>query len=254
MNINWNAKGYKTDFSFVHKYGEDVLELLNINVDDEILDLGCGNGALSKKISDMGGKVVGMDASEEMLKTARNDYENIDFYKADAANFTLADLNRTKPFDKVFSNAVFHWVDDQNALLRCINSALKKGGILVCEFGGYGCAETVHSALEKAFEKRGLNYKRTFYFPTIGEYTPIMEKNGFMVNYALLFDRFTQLKGENGLLNWINMFDKAPFGGVDENIAEKIKSEAVENCRNTLYKNGSWYCDYVRIRLRAEKI
>ena len=96
-----------------------------------------------------------------------------------------------------------------------------------------------------------MKYKRTFYFPTIGEYTPIMENNGLTVTYAVLFDRKTYLKGD--LISWINMFDKAPFDGVEEHIADEIKKEAQENLKNVLWENGKWFVDYVRIRFKAEK-
>lgn len=35
-----------------------------------------------------------------------------------------------------------------------------------------------------------------------------MERQGLRVEHAVLFDRPTPQKGENGLQNWINMFVK----------------------------------------------
>ena len=40
MNINWDAKGYKENFSFVHEYGEDVVSLLKSPKGAAVLDLG----------------------------------------------------------------------------------------------------------------------------------------------------------------------------------------------------------------------
>ena len=54
MNINWDAKGYKENFSFVHEYGEDVVSLLKSPKGAAVLDLGCGNGALSVKLLEKG--------------------------------------------------------------------------------------------------------------------------------------------------------------------------------------------------------
>ena len=54
MNINWDAKGYKENFSFVHEYGEDVISLLKSPKGAAVLDLGCGNGALSAKLLEKG--------------------------------------------------------------------------------------------------------------------------------------------------------------------------------------------------------
>ena len=45
-----------------------------------------------------------------------------------------------------------------------------------------------------------------WYYPSIGEYTSLMEEIGFRVIFAQHFDRPTPLDGENGLKNWIDMF------------------------------------------------
>lgn len=155
----------------------------------------------------------------------------------------------------IFSNAVFHWIDENNQqqLAENIFDNLKTGGILVCEFGGYGCAETVHSALEECFDEHGLDYPRTFYFPTIGQYAPVLESAGFRVKYALLFDRPTPLHTANGAADWIRMFLKTPFIGMPVEQKESIIIEAVEKIRPALFTNDGWIIDYVRIRVKARK-
>lgn len=106
MNILWNADKYAKDFSFVHQYGNGVLELIDTGKANTAIDLGCGNGALSGKLRDMGFAVIGIDSSPEQLAIARRDFPDIDFIKADAVSFIV-----DKPVDIVFSNAVFHWID-----------------------------------------------------------------------------------------------------------------------------------------------
>jgi len=215
-----------------------------------VLDLGCGNGALSVKLLEKGYKVIGMDASEAMLEIAKAQYPHMTFLQGDACSFHLKE-----PLDAIFSNAVFHWIDaSMHPHMLChLAGQLKTGGELVCEFGGNGCAETVHAALERAFAKRGLVYPRVFYFPTIGEYAPLLEEAGFRVEYAVLFDRPTKQKTEDGFKDWVNMFDKAPFEGMDEALKDEIIAEAEAESKEKLYHDGSWYIDYVRIRFRAVK-
>ena len=249
MNIKWNAKGYTKDFQFVHQYGENVLNLLEIEKGMKILDLGCGNGALTKKMVDMGADVIGMDASKDMLEVAKSNYPELKFIQDDAVGFVL-----NESVDAVFSNAVFHWINNHDGLAESIYNALKINGYLVCEFGGYGCVETIHSALERAFEERGLKYKRPFYYPTIGEYAPILERHGLKVVYATLFDRKTVLNGEDGMKDWIEMFIIQFFQGVDKALKDEIIREVVEKLKPILYENGIWYADYVRIRLKAQKV
>lgn len=166
--------------------------------------------------------------------------------------WNAAEFELEEKADVIFSNAVFRWIDAdrQEKLAANLAAQLKPGGELVCEFGGKGCAETVHASLEKNFAKRGLSYTREFYFPTIGEYAPILERHGFRVEYAVLFDRPTVQSTEDGLRDWILMFDKKPFEGLSEQTAKEIIDETVEELRNVLFADGRWIVDYVRIRIK----
>lgn len=251
MNITWNASEYQNSFHFVPKYGEDVFNLLTVQPGASILDLGCGNGTLTQLLHDRGYAVTGMDASEEMLKKARSEHPGLSLIHGDAANFTLS-----SPVDAIFSNAVIHWIDAnlQDSLIASVAKNLKQNGEFVFEFGGIGCAEAVHSTLEMIFNEKGLNYPRTFYFPSIGTYAPMLEKHGLRVEYAILFDRPTPQIGANGLKDWINMFIHVPFNGMDEVLKAEILDEAETRLRETLLNDGTWYIDYVRIRMRARKV
>ena len=50
MNIAWDAGKYTKDFSFVHQYGSAVAELLDCGQGSTVVDLGCGNGALTNQL------------------------------------------------------------------------------------------------------------------------------------------------------------------------------------------------------------
>ena len=252
MNIKWDADKYTEDFSFVHQYGNSVMELIDADKGSYVLDLGCGNGALTKALQDKGYLVKGLDASKELLGIARKNYPAIEFVQGDATNFALSE-----PVDVVFSNAVFHWInqEQQQDMLQCVYNAVKKNGQFVFEFGGYGNNQHIHSALATIFSEYGYCYEMPFYFPTISEYTTLLENTGFRVKYAVLFDRPTELKGSNGLKDWIHMFVKTPFSVIDEeHKKEEIIDKAVEVLQNDLYINGKWYADYVRIRIKAIRL
>lgn len=251
MNIYWDAEKYKQDFMFVPEYGAALLDLLDAAPGARVVDLGCGNGALTEQLAARGYDVVGLDASPEMLALARKAHPELAFRPGNAEDFVLE-----QPADAVFSNAVLHWIDagNQQAMLDHIATQIRPGGLFVCEFGGKGCAEAVHSTLERCFAAHGLRYRRTFYFPTIGEYAPMLERSGFRVEYATLFDRPTRQNGPDGLADWIRMFDTAPFAGVDPALAGQIIDEAVEALRPVLWHDGAWYVDYVRIRFKLRKL
>lgn len=252
MNIKWDADKYTSDFSFVHQYGNSVTELISADKNSSILDLGCGNGALTKALQDKGYMVKGLDASKELLDIARKNYPDIEFIQADAVSFSVEE-----PVDVVFSNAVFHWIEreKQRNMLRCVHNALKENGEFVFEFGGYGNNQLIHGALAEAFAECRYVYKMPFYFPAISEYSTLLEDTGFRVRYAVLFDRPTELKGEDGLKDWIKMFVKTPFSVIgNEDEKDAVIDRAVENLRNVLYRDGKWYADYVRIRMKAIRL
>ena len=250
MNQKWNAENYAADFSFVYKYGADVLNLIEGENVHDVIDLGCGTGTLTHELSLRGYHVAGLDASEDMLTRARANYPELTFTQADATNFTLA-----SPVDAVFSNAVLHWIDrtKQQDMMRCVHEALRPGGQFVFEMGGYGCGKMIHDELAKNFRAMGYEYVMPFFFPTIGEYAVMLEGAGFTVRYAILFDRPTELTGNDGLREWINMFVKNPFARVSADDKEKILRDTVDNLREKLFHGGRWYADYVRLRMRAVK-
>jgi hypothetical protein len=88
-----------------------------------------------------------------------------------------------------------------------------------------------------------------WYYPSIGEYTTLMEIIGFRVIFAQHFDRPTPLVGENGLKNWIEMFDSHLFINIDEDEKDYIITKMENNLKASLFKDGNWIADYKRIRV-----
>lgn len=249
----WKVDLYNKKHAFVYQYGEDLIQFLDPKANELILDLGCGSGQLTNEINKFGAKVIGMDSSKEMIADAQAKYPNLQFFVKDAANFQFE-----KPFDAIFSNAVLHWVlDSENAILS-MNKNLKLGGRLVVEFGGKGNVQTIVKSVRKYLKERGYIKNSTvenWYFPSISEYTSLLEKNGFEVEFANLYDRPTELvDNESGIKDWIEMFGSSFFSDIPMKEKKAILEEVQNDVREKCFIDGKWYADYRRIRILAKKV
>src|SRR4029079_10816167 len=180
----WNADLYDKSHSFVWKFGAALLELLEPKTGERILDLGCGTGALTAQIAAAGAEVVGIDSSPQMVEQARRSFPNLRFETGDARTFAIDGT-----FDAVFSNAVLHWVKEPEQAVVRIRAALRPGGRFVAEFGGKGNTQQMVAALRRQAAVFGVrDYEIPWYYPAIAEYTGILERHGFEVTFATLFD------------------------------------------------------------------
>jgi trans-aconitate methyltransferase len=241
----WDAARYQDRHSFVWRYGASLLELLEPQRGERILDLGCGTGQLTSDIAQCGAQVTGLDSSADMLADARKNFPGLAFVLGDAASFNFAE-----PFDAVFSNAVLHWVKDAEGAVASIAGALRPGGRFVAEFGGKGNIASVMAAL-RAVLGPGADEQSPWYYPSIGEYTPILERHGLEVRTASLFDRPTPLEGEDGLDHWLRMFTQTYLRKFAPERASAIVGQLVETLRPALFRDGIWTVDYRRLRVVA---
>lgn len=246
----WDSSLYDGKHSFVTRYGEDLLALLDAKAGERILDVGCGTGHLTATIAATGAVAVGMDSSAEMLGKARASYPDLEFFEADVTGFEV-----DTAFDAVFSNAALHWVTAASEAAGCMARALKPGGRLVVEFGGKGNIGFIADAVREAIrEVTGRDQRHQWYFPSIAEYGAVLESVGFEVEAAWLFPRFTPLEGETGIRDWIRMFRGGMIGPMDDGELEAVLEGAERRLREVLYRDGRWHADYKRLRVCARKV
>lgn len=248
---NWNTQLYDSKHAYVFKYGEDVVNLLDAKHGETILDLGCGTGHLTNLISKTGADVLGIDSSAEMIDQAKNNYPALQFEIKDAADF-----NYGNKFDAVFSNAVLHWILEKEKVIECVYNCLKHSGRFIAEFGGKGNTGNILKSIRKIFNDNGFS-KNTehldWYFPSIGEYSILLEMHGFRVTYAIHFDRDTFMDEGVDLINWIEVFAKRIFEGINEDDKGNLVRLIKEDLSRTNLKEGKWFVDYKRLRIAAIK-
>lgn len=251
MSHQWNATLYDHAHQFVSKYGEGIFSYLRPKEGERILDLGCGTGDLTQKIKEHGANVIGIDSSKEMIDQAKSKYPTIPFHVMDATT-----LSFEEPFDAIFSNAVFHWVREQEQLTQQLFNNLKTGGRMVVEFGGQdNVGNMLHTLMHTLGEKNMAipTPIHPWYFPSIGAYSSLLEKSNFRVIHAEHFDRWTPLKGDAGMRNWFLMFGEKLFQNCTVEEKEGVLQEVENKLKEKHYQDGVWYADYRRIRIIALK-
>ena len=246
VSQHWEKEKYEKNARFVSDYGEELIEWLNPQKNEYILDLGCGDGVLTKKISEYGCKVLGLDGSQKFIEAAGK--LGIDAVQGDAQN-----MNFENEFDAIFSNAALHWMTDYDGVLKSVSKALKKSGRFVVEMGCKGNVETIENAIFEIAEKHNLKAKKCWFFPTPEEEKELLGRYGLKVKRMTSFSRPTLLP--TGIKGWLQTFSAPAFVNIPKEMHEKLIDEIAEKVENELEKNenGQILADYVRLRFEAVK-
>ena len=247
MTQTWDPQAYEQNGAFVHGLAGGVLELLNAKKGEYILDLGCGDGQLTKRVATMGAHVLGVDASANMVEAARA--RGIEAEQANAEQLPFHEGT----FDAVFSNAALHWVRDQDAMVAQVHRVLKSGGRFVAEMGGHGNIAAIRVALMAVLARHGYGDREdgVNYYPTAESYTERLERHGFTVEQIAIIPRPTKL-AESGMEGWLRTFRRGVLDGLPKPVREAVVKETAELLAPALQDEaGNWIADYVRLRFVA---
>jgi len=247
MAQTWDAKDYGKNAAFVHGMAGGVVEWLDAKPGESILDLGCGDGQLTERLAATGAIVTGVDVSPEMLAAARS--RGIDAHEGSAELLPFAD----RSFDAVFSNAVLHWVRDQDTMMAEVRRVLKPGGRFVAEMAGHGNIAAIRVAFMATLARHGCSdhEEGVNCYPTPAAYQRRLERNGFQVERIALIPRPTPLP-ESGMEGWLRTFRR----GVLEEVPEALRETVVQETAALLVpvlrdEEGNWTADYIRLRFIA---
>lgn len=238
----WDAKAYGTTGSFVPALGQAVLDLLAPQSGERVLDLGCGDGVLTRGLADAGADVLGYDADAGLLERARE--RGLSVRQGDGQA-----LDYDGEFDAVFSNAALHWMPDHPAVYAGVFRALKPGGRFACECGGMGNIAAIRTAIRAVADRHGIDPVDRQNYPSVAQATRELEAAGFRVDAIALIPRPTPLA--DGMAAWLHTFRHGFFGGDD---GEAMIAETVRLLAPQLQdRDGHWTADYVRLRFLAYK-
>lgn len=241
----WSAAAYADHAAFVPALGAEVLALLEPRPGERILDLGCGDGVLTRRLVESGAEVTGLEPDPDMAARARE--RGLDVVEADAH-----DPFGEAAFDAVFSNAALHWMRDPARVLRNARRALRPGGRLVAEQGGWGNVAAVVTALNAGREAQGHAAVQPWDFPSPSLQRQRLEAAGFAVEAMVLVPRPTPLP--TGMAGWLATF-AGPFArDLSPEDRAALLADAERRLAALRDPVEGWAADYVRLRFAARAV
>ena len=130
QKIDWNPGAYARFRDLRLRPGLDLLNAVDRMGAGDVIDLGCGTGALGEALAARAGgrSVVGVDASPAMLDKARQTQGYGGLQQAD-----IAEWHPRRAPGLIFSNAALHWVGNHEVLLPRLVKMLGQGGTLAVQ-------------------------------------------------------------------------------------------------------------------------
>jgi trans-aconitate 2-methyltransferase len=196
----WNAQGYESISALQQAMASEVLAVLDrtdaLTKAASVLDLGCGGGHVTAQIAARvpKGKVLGVDASSDMISFAREHYGH-----AVNANlrFAVADIRQisfSSEFDTIVSFNALHWIPQQAEALQAIHRAMRQNGFAQLRL----VPKDQRTSLEHVLEETRISAKWSGYYEaftrpylhlTAEEYSALAEQNGFRVDSCEVEDK-----------------------------------------------------------------
>jgi trans-aconitate methyltransferase len=235
-NYKWDASFYAANSGAQLLWAKDLLDKLNLKGNENLLDIGCGDGKITAEIAYrlQMGSVIGIDSSAEMINFAVNNFPkekfpNLDFILLDARNLTSVE-----EFDFIFSNAVLHWIKDHRSLLKSIYIALKDKGRILLQMGGKGNGADVMKAagtVIKSVQWKSYfsNFINPYGFYNDIEYKEWLLEAGFVIDNVQLIPKDMEHNGREGLTGWFRSTWLPFIERVPENLKDKFINEVIDS-------------------------
>lgn len=210
----FDGEKYKKASKHQKEWGNKLISQIRITGNEHILDLGCGDGALTEQLSELvpDGRVVGIDSSVSMIDTANA-------IKKANLSFICLDINRMdfdNRFDIIFSNAALHWVKNHRQLLNHCFRALKPRGRLAWNFAAEGNCSNFFGTVDivmsmPVYQEFFIDYEWPWYMPNKDEYMQLIKQAGFKQHDVSYENADRYFSDVDEMIKWIDQPSIVPF-------------------------------------------
>ena len=137
-SAHWNAEVYDRIGTPMRRWAQAVIDDLHLRGDETVLDAGCGSGSVTFDLLERlpHGRIYAVDSSPEMIAKISRAIHERGITNVTPIRAGLTDFELPEQVDVVFSNAVLHWIPDDDALFSCLLRATKPGGRFRAQCGG----------------------------------------------------------------------------------------------------------------------
>lgn len=254
----FDGEKYKAASSHQKEWGRNLMSKISLQGSEKILDLGCGDGQLTERLSLLvpNGKVLGIDASIGMINTAKKICrDNLDFIHMD-----INQLHFSNEFNIIFSNAALHWVKDHHRLLQNSYAALKPGGILLWDFGSEGnCSHFLEVMQKKKTEDNYMDFFRDFempwFMPSKSHYEELIANIGYSHFTITEVNRDRYFSTSDEMIQWIDQPCIVPFiECIPAVLKSTFREEVIEEMlKKTQQSDGTCFETFRRLQIYAQK-
>lgn len=256
--FEFDGEKYKKASRHQKEWGNSLIEGLELKGNESILDLGCGDGSLTENLALLvpDGRVLGIDASAGMIKTAEKCVrDNLQFVRMD-----INSIDFNNEFDVIFSNAALHWIIDHRMLLKNAFRALKPGGVIAWNFAGKGTCNSFFKIVreimsEDKYQRYFTDFEWPWYMPSKSDYEKMVDLVGFTKISIIEENKDRYFSDADEMIRWIDEPSIVPFiNCVPNELKEGFRQNVVEQMlRVALQKDGTCFETFRRIHFTAVK-
>ena len=258
MAYEFDGEQYKKASSHQKEWGSRLIQELDLRGDERILDLGCGDGELTAQLARRvpHGSVLGLDASQGMIDTARQHATgNLRLARQD-----INALDYDNAFDLIFSNATLHWIRDHQQLLRRVHRALRPGGVIRFNFAAAGNCSHFFGVIRRAmtlpaYQPYFDNFEWPWFMPTREEYEDLAGRSEFRDIRVRLENADHFFPDAHALIRWVEQPSLVPFlAQLGAAPGQSFRDFVVEQMvHETVQEDGRCFETFRRINVFARK-